>query len=127
MSDLYVTCSFNNETQSTDTHIRAASGMGTFNWRCVYKVNLPTRDTFLSFRVFDKDLLSADDYICSQTLSILNILDEAYETHEAQKLYLGTEDLTKFSSDSVSSCKVIDGTKLYDRFEIDLKASGGKK
>lgn len=77
MSDLYVTCTFNNETQSTDTHIRAATGFGSFNWRCVYKVKLPTADTFLSFRVFDKDLLTADDYICSSTFSIAHILDEA--------------------------------------------------
>lgn len=116
MSDLYVTCTFNNETQSTDTHIRASAGFGSFNWRCVYRVQLPTSDTFLSFRVFDKDLLTADDYICSSTFSISHILDEAFETREPQKLYLGKKDLTKYSADAVSSYKVIDGEKLYDRF-----------
>lgn len=75
MSDLYVTCTFNNETQSTDTHIRASTGFGSFNWRCVYNVKLPTNDTFLSFRVFDQDLLSSNDYICSSTFSIAHILD----------------------------------------------------
>ena len=80
MSDLYVVCSFNNEIQTTDTHMRAATGIGSFNWRCVYQLKLPTSDTFLSFRVFDKDLLKSDDYICSTTFSISHILDEAIET-----------------------------------------------
>jgi hypothetical protein len=126
MSDLYVTCTFNNETQSTDTHIRAASGVGSFNWRCVYKIKLPSNDTTFSFRVFDKDLLSPDDYISSASFSISNILEEAYETREPQKLYLGTKDLTKYASDSVSCYKIIDGEKLYDRFEIPLLAKGKK-
>lgn len=41
-------------------------------------------------------------------------------------MYLGTKDLTKFAADSVSCYKIIDGEKLYDRFEIPLLAKGKK-
>lgn len=78
MSDLFVLCTFNNDTQSTDTHIRTSNGFGSFNWRCVYDVKLPTCDTFLSFRVFDMDLLTPNEYICSTTFSISHLLDEAF-------------------------------------------------
>jgi hypothetical protein len=74
------------------------SGIGTFNWRCIYKVKLPSNDTTFSFRVFDKDLLTTDDFLSSASFSISNILEEAYETREPQKLYIGTRDLSKFAS-----------------------------
>ncbi len=74
------------------------SGIGTFNWRCVYKLKLPSNDTTLSFRVFDKDLLTPDDYMASASFSISNIMEEAYETREPQKLYIGERDLSKFAS-----------------------------
>jgi hypothetical protein len=100
------------------------SGIGTFNWRCIYKLKLPSNDTTFSFRVFDKDILTSDDYLSSASISISADLEEAYETREPQKIYLGTKDLSKFSSSGTSSFKIIDGEKLYDRFEIKLFKKG---
>ena len=88
--------------------MRAVGGTASFNWRCVFQTKLPTPDTFLSLRVFDQDLLTANDYISSATFSISHILEEAFETKEPQKLYIGKKDLTKYSADSVSSYRIID-------------------
>ena len=70
MSDFYVVCEFNGENQRTDTHWRSVTGDGNFNWRMVFDVELPIKDPMLSFKVYDKDLLSADDYKASTSFSI---------------------------------------------------------
>lgn len=58
MTDIFVTGTFQDETQETDTHYRSATGDGSFNWRMVWKAKLPIKDTMLNFRVFDKDVLT---------------------------------------------------------------------
>jgi hypothetical protein len=56
------------------------SGEGTFNWRCVFTTKLPTNNSSITLRVYDKDLLSSNDFIGSAAKSIQEVLDEAYET-----------------------------------------------
>ena len=90
MSDPYVTCDFNNETQETDTHYRSSSGEGNFNWRMIFPVKLPMKNPLITFKVYDRDLLSGNDYLASGSFSISDYLSEAFETDSSTKLYLGT-------------------------------------
>ena len=51
------------EWQSTDTHLRAENGTGSFNWRMKFDLDLPARAegaTHLTVQVWDLDLLVND-------------------------------------------------------------------
>lgn len=94
MNDLYVVGMFNDDEQETDVHYRSATGNGSFNWRMVFPVQLPVKNPLVTFKVYDKDLLSGNDFISSGSFSISKHLDEVFETDTSTALYLGTEDLS---------------------------------
>lgn len=95
MSDLYVQCMFNDQTQLTDVHYRSSTGEGNFNWRMVFPVKLPMKNSYLTFRVFDKDLVTGDDFLASASFNIQQYLEDAFQTNSSVTLMLGTEDLAK--------------------------------
>lgn len=62
------------QTQSTDTHIRSQDGFGSFNYRLIYDLTVdeyskPT-DYQLFFKIFDRDLISADDFIADYMIDL---------------------------------------------------------
>jgi len=87
LSDLYVTVSmpsYNPELlYKTDTHIRS-EGFGSFNWRILVPIesekSVEKQKYLMEFQVWDKDLLSANDYICSRTLDIWPAIQAAMLT-----------------------------------------------
>jgi hypothetical protein len=109
MSDLYVKCDFNNDTQETDVHYRSSTGEGNFNWRMVYPLKLPLKNPMISFKVFDKDIITSDDYLASGSFSIQKYLDEAFETDSSMSLFLGTEDLSDGSDIPMAKSHIING------------------
>lgn len=95
MSDLYVLCSYNHSDQQTDVHYRSANGCGNYNWRMIFPQKLPIQENaVLSLRIYDKDFFSKDDYLCSGTFAINDLLNQAFENEESVKMYLGTEDMS---------------------------------
>ena len=107
-------------------HYRSATGIGCFNWRTVFPVQLPLKNPLVTFKVYDKDLLSGNDYISSGSFSIAKYLDEVFETDVSAKLYLGTEDLCEDSDTVTGRYRMIDGNKMYDRFEVPMRNKGQK-
>jgi len=89
-NDLFVTCTFQDEIQETDTHFRSLDGNGSFNWRMVFKTKVPVKDPTLTFKVYDKDLLVLEDYLASTSFSIEKYLEEVHEGDFGTKLFLGT-------------------------------------
>ena len=78
MTDIYVRCSLpsyknGNLSKKTDTHIRS-EGFGSFNWRMVFPLELDSYtepgNYQLSFHLYDKDLLTSDDYIASVDINV---------------------------------------------------------
>lgn len=86
----------------------------------IYDVELPIKDPMLSFKVYDKDLLSADDYKASTSFSIGSYLDGAFESEIGGYLYLGDVDLSKASDVSFGGSKLINGKTMYNRFNVEL-------
>lgn len=78
VSDLYVQCMFNEETQNTDVHYRSSTGDGNFNWRMVFPVMLPIKNPLITFRTLDKDVVTGDDFLASVSISLQSYLEEAF-------------------------------------------------
>ena len=93
MFDLYIACCFNNEIKDTDVHYRTQSGDGSFNWRMIFPVKLPITDTTLTFKIYDKSLVSSDEAKVTGEKDIREYLQQAYENQMGVKLFLGTEDM----------------------------------
>ena len=53
----------------------------------VYHLKLPLKDPSITFQIYDKDILSADDFISESTLDIQNLTREAFENDSNVKLY----------------------------------------
>ena len=61
------------DSQSTDTHLRAENGEGSFNFRMKFVLKLPLKDPRLTFEVYDLNFASSDDPISSACLSLREI------------------------------------------------------
>lgn len=82
----------------------------------MFPVKLPIKNPLLSFRVYDRDLITGNDLISSGSINIAKYLNDAFETDTPVALYLGEEDLCEDADTVTSKCKVINGKKSYDRF-----------
>ena len=74
-SDVFVSAYVDpNQAQSTDVHYRCQNGTASFNWRMVYKLELPSRYNKLVLHAYDKDIFSKDDYITGAELDISDMI-----------------------------------------------------
>lgn len=89
--DIYITGKVHGGKQlTTDTHIRSQDGKGSFNWRMVFPVQLRMKKHRITFQIWDKDALSADDYISEATLDFDNEALLAFEKEDRVTIY-GTD------------------------------------
>lgn len=81
VSDLYVKVGLPalDMSMNTDTHYRAPSGFGSFNWRTKFKLTVDEyskpEQMRINFRIYDKDLLSPDDFYSDTTLDISELVN----------------------------------------------------
>eukprot|EP00485_Elphidium_margaritaceum_P004276 CAMPEP_0202695866 /NCGR_PEP_ID=MMETSP1385-20130828/9321_1 /ASSEMBLY_ACC=CAM_ASM_000861 /TAXON_ID=933848 /ORGANISM="Elphidium margaritaceum" /LENGTH=1764 /DNA_ID=CAMNT_0049351945 /DNA_START=35 /DNA_END=5329 /DNA_ORIENTATION=- len=65
--------------QETDTHWRAKFGKGSWNWRCIFNLQLPfQKKTLLHLSMWDQDVFSASDSIGEINFSLDLLLRHAY-------------------------------------------------
>ena len=91
-SDLYVQTSLPSfdMTSKTDIHFAAKKGFGSFNWRNKFSI---TVDEYskpehfrIDFKIFDKDLLSSDDFNSNVTVDIYDLISRVLETEQKQSM-----------------------------------------
>jgi hypothetical protein len=124
VSDLYVSVNLPNFDllQKTDTHLRAQNGYGSFNWRTVFKLKIDENSRpehyRVNFRVFDKDLLSPDDFAADATMDFSALVQSVLENE------------TRYALTGIS-VKGVDGSKDFivplNLTKQPAKASEGKK
>lgn len=82
MNDLYITGTLDLpgiKQQSTDLHYRSKKGVGNFNWRMKFPVDLPVkRPPRFRLAIWDKDYFSANDSICEANLSLAGLFKKAF-------------------------------------------------
>mmetsp|Transcript_115756 Transcript_115756/g.172998 ORF Transcript_115756/g.172998 Transcript_115756/m.172998 type:complete len:84 (-) Transcript_115756:401-652(-) len=67
------------------------NGTGSFNWRMVFPITLPTKDPTISFKIWDRDILSGDDFISEATLNFRGLAEDAFENDSKVKIF-GSEE-----------------------------------
>lgn len=94
VSDLYVRVampSFENMSLNTDTHFRAQNGFGSFNWRIKFTLSLDQyskpEHMRVNFRIYDKDLLSPDDFYSDVTLDIADLVNSVLLNEQRESMY----------------------------------------
>ena len=91
VSDLYVKVKLPSYHMSmkTDTHYRAQGGFGSFNWRIKFNVTIDEYFTpdmaEIQFSLYDRDLLSSNDYISSTSINIANLIEETLYKESRKK------------------------------------------
>ncbi len=82
--------------QETDTHFRARSCTGSFNWRMKFPILLPPQVNGgwprLRICVWDKELLAHNDSICETMLSLKGICKRAMRIKDRLKVVMKGED-----------------------------------
>eukprot|EP00495_Collosphaeridae_sp_1-RS-2012_P002471 TRINITY_DN2131_c0_g1_i2.p1 TRINITY_DN2131_c0_g1~~TRINITY_DN2131_c0_g1_i2.p1 ORF type:complete len:137 (-),score=16.37 TRINITY_DN2131_c0_g1_i2:944-1354(-) len=82
MNDLYITGTLDLpgiKRQQTDLHYRSKRGVGNFNWRMKFPVDLPVkRPPRFRLAIWDKDYFSANDSICEANLSLAGLFKKAF-------------------------------------------------
>ena len=81
-SDIFIRLWINEcEPKETDTHYRCQNGKGSFNWRVVYPLILTDNmKNIATIQIWDRDILSKNDYIAEATFSFDATAKTAWET-----------------------------------------------
>jgi len=83
MSDIFVVGYIEGkEPQKTDIHWRSENGEGMFNWRMVFPVTLPYKNSRLKIQIWDKDLLNPNDVIAEASLNLRGFFKKAFKDHD---------------------------------------------
>jgi len=67
------------EPQKTDVHYRSENGEGMFNWRMVFPIVLPCKNSRLKIQIWDKDLLNPNDVIAEACLNLSGFFKKAFK------------------------------------------------
>ena len=95
LSDTFVVVRLNTlPEKETDTHYRAARGRASWNWRMTFPIMLPQEANILTVQLWDKDILSGNDFISEASVRFDDIAKEAWEGDTGAVL-LGESDLLK--------------------------------
>ena len=63
-SDVFIKAHIDDtDKQETDTHFRCQDGNASFNYRLLYNVSAPRKNTTLTLQTWDKDLFASNDFI----------------------------------------------------------------
>lgn len=116
LSDLYVVAKLNSLPEKlTDTHFRAASGKGSWNWRLKFSLTLPNPlSNILTLQIWDKDILSGNDIISEHSLEFDDMAKEAWEEGTTVKMLKAPEGFAGLVNH-----------KKSDVFWVDCKMPGG--
>jgi len=84
MSDVFIKAWIDEKNQKeTDTHWRCSTGEASFNWRMLFNINCPNTsgknelDAYkLKFAVYDRDILSGNDFICDYEIDLRLMMED---------------------------------------------------
>eukprot|EP01114_Cavostelium_apophysatum_P012665 TRINITY_DN2890_c0_g1_i2.p1 TRINITY_DN2890_c0_g1~~TRINITY_DN2890_c0_g1_i2.p1 ORF type:complete len:2032 (+),score=608.70 TRINITY_DN2890_c0_g1_i2:72-6098(+) len=85
-SDIFVTAyPEGQKPQVTDTHWRSEDGKGSFNWRMIFPVTIPSALPKFKLQIWDKDILTPDDAICEANLNLRPFYKKAFKNKSSRE------------------------------------------
>ena len=70
----------------TDTHFRCQTGKGSFNYRMIFKKQWPRKDYSLTFQLWDRDIISSNDFIGDCQLNLRDLMTDTAESGKIMNL-----------------------------------------
>lgn len=131
MNDLYVRVQYNNQpVQTTDTHWRAKGGIGSFNWRCKFPLELGTflPPQRLTLQIWDRDVIKYSDHIGEAVLNLRPWLRRIRHGASADPNQLNYYELPKELSSKFKSPNADSMTDIVDYImtsDVGALVSGG--
>jgi len=127
-SDLYVKLKVGNEKwKSTDTHFLAKKGKGSFNYRIKYPVTMEDGGKIrgegackLKIQVWDADLLSKSDMLCTAQMNLGNAFKNAWAMKDSGNGYHHLGDV-EAQLDLAAKYAKIEKDEGKDKVEDDMK------
>lgn len=94
----------------------------------VFPLVLPTNNPSITFQIWDKDIMSSDDYISAVTLDFSNEAREAFENDTSTKIFDKKTGLKRFSGilnsinnvDNQATNKNVIKAQSDEKFELSL-------
>ena len=130
VSDLYVKATMPglDLSMNTDTHYRAQGGFGSFNWRMKFVIEVDEyfdrNKANLVLMLYDKDLLSQNDFVASTTVNIADLIEKCLY-YQKQQRYIGLDEdekeNIKFVEKMVLSVK--EDEKPEEKENVSIKLS----
>ena len=74
----------------------------------VYKLKLPMKDPTLTFQIYDKDILSVDDFISEGTIDFHSLAQEAFENDSTVKLHQNSNALVQIQRSITEKYKTLE-------------------
>ncbi|OMJ78297.1 hypothetical protein SteCoe_21930 [Stentor coeruleus] len=94
LSDLFVAVKINSLLEKeTDTHYRAGSGRGCWNWRMKFQLTLPQPANIITLQLWDRDIFSGNDFISEISIPFDDLATEAWETDSQVQMFGESDDL----------------------------------
>lgn len=77
-SDVYFRGFFDSkeDVQETDTHFRNQDGKPDFQYRLVYRIQVPRKDYKFSLQAYDRDFFKSNDMIGEATLNLKQLIED---------------------------------------------------
>jgi len=110
------------ESQETDTHWFATDGRGSFNFRNIFRFEIPVARAALRISAFDRDIFSANDAIGEVTIPLSSMcrqLMRAVDTSPDNEMATeATVELKSSFADTFSSFSLFDGATEGKWFKL---------
>ena len=126
-SDIYVMAYLDGKNKSkTDVHYRCSNGQGSFNWRMLIPVEIPRDKYDLTIQVFDRDILSKDDFICGGRLNLYELINDVNVLDLPLKLNKDYYSSLPMDKRKISNIEFVDKSEDEegDKFWVQLEKQG---
>lgn len=123
-SDIFVRAWVNGcEPKETDTHYRCQTGSGSFNWRLVFPITLPSTINVVNLQIWDRDVVSFNDFLGDASFTFNTLARTAFQRDIRVKKYGSSDKMMDRLRHRETEKFVVQCRRRNKEFELE---DGGK-